>query len=98
MQGNRADKFPKCYRRHKNKLLIQDDMLKFRHHDSVCTVVPLKLRHEILDLAHSKWFSGHLRIFKTHTRNLELFWWPGLYEDIGNFISNCEICVAVNPF
>ena len=97
MQGNSTDEFPKCYRRHKNKLLIKDDMLKYRHHDSVCTVVPLKLRREILDLAHSKWFSGHLGIFKTHRRILELFWWSGLYEDIVDFITNCEICIAVKP-
>ena len=97
MHGNSIDKFPKCYRRYKNKLLIQDDTLKYRHHDSVCPVVPLKLRREILDLAHSKCFLGHLGILKTHRRILELFWWSGLYEDIVNFISNCEICIAVKP-
>ena len=70
-------------------------MLKYRHHDSVCTVVPLKLRREILDLTHSKRFSGDLGIFKTHSRIPELFWWPGLYEGIVNFISNCEICMIV---
>ena len=57
--------------------------------------MPLKLRRKILDLAHSKCFSGHLGIFKTRRRILELFCWPGLYEDIANFISNCEICKAV---
>ena len=54
MQGNSTGIFSKCYCRDKNKLLIQDDMLKYRHHNSVCTVVPLKLRREILDLAHFK--------------------------------------------
>ena len=39
-------------------------MLKYRHHDSVCTILPMKLRREVLDLAHSKWFSGHLGISK----------------------------------
>ena len=78
-------------------LLIQDEMLNYRHHDSVCTAVPLKLRREILDLAHSKWFSGHLGISKTHTCILELFSWPGLYDDIVNFISNCEICTVFKP-
>ena len=34
MQSNSTDKFPKCYHRNKKKLLIQDDMLKYRHHDS----------------------------------------------------------------
>ena len=29
MQGNSTNEFPKCYRRHKNKLLTQDDMLKY---------------------------------------------------------------------
>ena len=72
-------------------------MLKYRHHDSVFTVVPLKLRRENLDLAHSKWFSGHLAIFKTHRRILELFRWPGFSENVVNFISNCEICVEVKP-
>ena len=72
-------------------------MLKYRHHDSVFTVVPLKLRRENLDLAHSKWFSGHIGIFKTHRRILELFRWPGLSENGVNFISNCEICIAVKP-
>ena len=97
MQGNSTDKLPKGYHRHKNKLLIQDDMLNYRHHDSVCTAAPLKLRREILDLAHSKWFSGHLGIFKTHRRILGLLWWPGLCENIVNFISNCEICTVVKP-
>ena len=97
MQYNSTDKFSKCYRGHKTKLRIQDDMLKYRYHYSVCTVVPLNLRREILDLGHSKWFSGHLGIFKTHRRILELFWWPGLYEDIVNFICNCEICIVVKP-
>ena len=75
MQGNSTGKFPKCYRSHNNKLLKQDDMLKYRHHGSACTVVPLNLRSEILDLVHFKWFSGHLSIFKTNRRILELAFW-----------------------
>ena len=54
-----------------------------------------ELRSEILDLSHSQWCSGHFGIFKTHKRVLASFWWGGLYFDIVDLITQCEVCISV---
>ena len=46
---------------------------------------------------HSHFSGGHLRMFKTHLRVLQKLWWPGIFEDVKTFISNCEICIKVKP-
>lgn len=87
---------PKSYRADRQKLFVDEDkLLKYRHHSNVLIVVPEHLRNEILSLCHNKWTSGHFGVFKTHKRVLNLFWWPGLYNDVTQYINNCDICLRV---
>ena len=74
IQTKSTDKIHILFRRCKSKLFIEDGFLKYKHKDNCCTIVTREMRENILDLAHSKWFSGHLGIFKTHRRILDLFW------------------------
>ena len=41
--------------------------------------------------------SGHFSIFKIHKRVLVSFWWPGLYSEIVDFVTQCEVCISVKP-
>ena len=86
---------PKVYRMSKNKLFIENDLLMYNHHGYNLVVAPSEIRLEILDMCHSQWCSGHFGVFKTHKRVLKSFWWPCLYQEITQFISDCEICLSV---
>ena len=83
------------YRKYLHDLFIEYGVLKINFRDRKLIVVPEELRHEILNLHHSKWFSGHFGSFKTLERIYEKFWWPNLKTDVINFIDSCEICLAV---
>ena len=76
---------------------MENDLLMHNHHNNYLVVCPSGLRSEILDLSLSQWCSGHFGIFKTRKRVLASFWWPGLYSDIVDFITQCEVCISVKP-
>ncbi|XP_063846193.1 uncharacterized protein LOC135092012 [Scylla paramamosain] len=60
-------------------------------------VVPTILRHSILEIAHES-FAGHLGIKKTCEKILADFYWPGLREDVKNYVSTCHLCqIAAFP-
>ncbi|XP_063856508.1 uncharacterized protein LOC135098191 [Scylla paramamosain] len=60
-------------------------------------VVPTILRHSILEIAHES-FAGHLGIKKTCEKILADFYWPGLREDVKNYVSTCHLCqIAGKP-
>ena len=76
---------------------MENDLLMYNHRNNYLVVCPSELRSEISNLSHSQWCSGHFGILKTHKRVLVSFWWPGLYSDIVNFITQCEVCIYVKP-
>ena len=55
-------------------------------------VVPRSLRDKILFLGHSHLYGGHLGISKTRWRIRKHFYWPGVNEDISNYIKSCPEC------
>lgn len=58
-------------------------------------VVPKPFRAEILKLAHEPPTSGHLGVRKTQDRILCHFFWPKLYQDVGDFCRTCHTCQVV---
>ncbi len=87
---------PKAYKAHRQRLFVDNDnLLKYKHHSGNCIVTPMHLRAEILALCPSEWTSGHFGVFKTHRHKLELFWWPGLYKHVNDYIKNCSIGLRV---
>ena len=51
-------------------------------------VVPKKLRHRTLRLAHE----GHLGIVKTKQRLREKIWWPEMDRDVEKVCKSCHPC------
>ena len=98
IEGIESNKLiPKEYRKSKSKLFMENDLLMYNHRNNYLVVCPSELKSEISDLSHSQWCSGHFDIFKTHKCVLVSFWWPGLYSDIVNCITQCEVCIYVKP-
>lgn len=60
-------------------------------------VLPLHLRNRIMSDNHDLPQSGHLGIEKTVARVSRLYYWPGLYRDVSQYVSRCELCQKVKP-
>lgn len=60
-------------------------------------VVPLKLRSQVLKMAHEGLMSGHQGITRTIDRVLGSFYWPGVQEDIKRYVRSCDTCQRMYP-
>ena len=49
-------------------------------------------KQEVIKLAHNHPLSGHMGIDNTHFRLKEEAWWPGMQEDIKEYIRCCDTC------
>ena len=56
-------------------------------------VVPQQEHQRLLQLLHK----GHYRITTTWTLDRQLYYWPGILNDISNMVSTCDMCVAHLP-
>ena len=55
-------------------------------------VVPSKCRSDVLNLAHSIPFAGHLGRKKTADQVLQRFYWPTLFQDVADKCKTCPEC------
>ena len=74
----RTTKLPIAYNRFTNQLLIENDILWYKHHGRKIYVAPREDSEEILKL-------GHSQAFKTHHQILDTCWWPKLYRDVEEY-------------
>ena len=81
------------YKKYNDKLFVENDLLRYKHHGKMLYVCPKELRSELLTLSHNQFYSGHYGIFKTHKRLLEGVWWPNMAYDIQSYIANCKVCI-----
>ena len=58
-------------------------------------VLPKELRRSALSECHDDPTSAHLGIFKTLCRVRELYYWPGLKEDVVRYLRSCKTCAQV---
>ena len=82
LKGNSKEDVNKQYRKHKNKLVIQNNLLKYNLHGKCLFVVPNEMRTEVIRYAHESFYSGHFGEFKTYRRLLDTVWWPNIMDDI----------------
>jgi hypothetical protein len=61
--------------------------------DATQIVVPIKLRHQILQQLHEP----HARINRTRALARKHYYWPGLSTDIAAMINNCYRCQLLRP-
>ncbi|XP_060068688.1 uncharacterized protein LOC132548812 [Ylistrum balloti] len=58
----------------------------------VQVVLPEALRLNIIKLGHDRPLAGHLGIEKTKERVVNAFCWPGIFKDIREYCSTCNVC------
>ena len=57
-------------------------------------MVPQSLREEIIQEFHSGALEGHLGVDKTVAKIKDRFYWPGMYEDVHQWIRTCSSCAT----
>lgn len=80
----KVDSSVKTYYKVKNDLHINNGLLFINEK----IVVPHSLRKDMLQLVHE----AHFGIEKCKNRAREIFYWPGMANDIEQIVSNCQIC------
>ena len=83
-----------------DRLTLEDGLLK-RRYESVSGqrswtqfVVPHVLREEIMQELHAGPLEGHLGEDKTTGKVRERFYWPGLQQDVAQWIRTCPVCAT----
>jgi transposase InsO family protein len=85
----------------KGSFFIADRMLY--HRDKVLgekiaqLVLPKSRRKEVIELAHSSVFGGHLGFRKTVERIRYSFFWESMRKDVEGFCRSCEPCQMTKP-
>lgn len=74
----------KIYYKLQNDIHVNNNLIFYN--DRI--VVPIGLRQEMLQLLHE----GHFGINRTRDRARQIFFWPGMSNEIGILIKKCEIC------
>ena len=54
--------------------------------------VPGQSRAQVLQWGHASRLSGHLGNNRTLSFIQRKFWWPGMREDVVNFVAACSVC------
>jgi len=65
--------------------------------DDFALVVPQEDRKELLIISHDMVSAGHLGINKTKDRLMNYFYWPGITQDVANYVKRCKTCQLTAP-
>lgn len=60
-------------------------------------VVPTNKRNDVMDDCHVPPSSAHGGYHKTVDRVRRNYYWPGMDNDVRNYVRNCEVCKSVKP-
>ncbi|KAK3920245.1 hypothetical protein KUF71_009532 [Frankliniella fusca] len=77
----------------RNELFREDGLLLVNSEESIKIVVPTSQRTKMLKIIHA----GHMQIEKNRLRAKEVFFWPGMIEDVTNYVKACTICQKYQP-
>ena len=62
------------------------------HEDSLRPYLPTALRNQVMHNFHSSIYGVHRGAASTYREVSSRFFWPGMQEDVGDFVSTCEAC------
>jgi transposase InsO family protein len=68
-------------------LVLDTDITYFQ------AIVPMKFRRHVLRFSHDIKASGHLGVKKTLSKIRQGYYWPGLQNDVRNYVAGCELCM-----
>jgi len=93
-QGPKAQRLLQLW----GRLLSDGGLLKRKYEDNGGSqswqqlVVPHTLREEITRELHSGALEGHLGVDKTVSKIKERFYWPGMFQEVDQWIHTCPSC------
>jgi hypothetical protein len=79
-------------------LIEEDGLIKYPIRDPVtklvrnALLVPVDLRGKILHAMHDDPAAGHLGVFATQDRVMNMFWWPGCRAEVETYVRKCHSC------
>ena len=82
----------------KNEILVrlhEDKNTRGMYHSRI--VVPTRYRSEVTRLAHESIMSGHQGKARTYDKVASQFYWPKIYQDVGEYVRSCDICQRTEP-
>ena len=91
---------PEIRRQIWDRLLIEDGLLKRKYDNTKGSnywtqmIVPHVLQEEIMKEPHAGSLEGHLREDKILGKIKERFYWPGMQQDIVQWICTCSACAT----
>jgi len=65
--------------------------------DDFALVVPQEHRKDLLIISHDMVSAGHLGINKTKDRLMNYFYWPGITQNVANYVKRCKACQLTAP-
>jgi len=83
-KSNCVDSNVKLYFNMRNEIIINDNVIYYQQK----IIVPNSLRPLILKLLHE----SHLGVTKTRMRAKNIFFWPGMLNEIEQYILRCKTC------
>ena len=58
-------------------------------------LVPERYREKLLSFAHESSLSGHFGVRKCFQKLADLYFWPGMRQDVKRFVLSCRVCQMV---
>ena len=82
-----------------NDLIIEDDLLCIKRINSnkPIVIVPENRIKIALNICHSTLSAGHGGVKATLDRLNKLCYWPGMNEDVKEYVRGCEVCQRFKP-
>lgn len=83
-----------------NFLIKEDKLFRFSKSNNTDSgydwkeVVPADARLDVLRSHHCSDLAPHFGVFKTYKRLALRYFWPNMYNDVVEFVKNCDICAA----
>jgi Integrase zinc binding domain/Integrase core domain len=71
---------------------LEDGLLYKKRKNERLLVIPKNKITDILELAHDHHLSGHMGAANTYFRLKQNHWWPGMEQDIKDYVKQCDTC------
>ena len=78
----------------KGQYVMDQGILYYRDVSDDLLVIPAELRAEILLTYHDGALGGHLSKRKTYGRIRRKYFWPGMEDDVKEWIKRCQLCAT----
>ncbi|KAJ3690878.1 hypothetical protein LUZ61_020042 [Rhynchospora tenuis] len=73
-----------------NKLTVHQELVRYKNR--LCVGATSGWRNQLIKEVHDSHVGGHSGILSTYKRLKSMFYWPGMKDDVYQYVRNCENC------